>query len=145
MLPRSEGSEPHIRFPSPKVPLLEKSPHSTGLRKPVGRPRGLWEIETPLLKGKKKIPHALGPRAEAVFNRILGQVYQLILESLPRRQEATGAHPGDIGAEALWRSLFFHVDTGDGKCHFGLLPLAYWAFLVAQMVKNLPSMQEIQL
>ena len=82
--------------------------------------------------------------AEAEFNRSLAQIYQLILESLPRRQEATGAPPADIGAETLWGSLFFHMDTGDGKCHFGLLPLTYWAFLVAQMVKNLPALQETQ-
>ena len=31
------------------------------------RGRGLWEIETPLLKGTHKLSHALGPRAEEVI------------------------------------------------------------------------------
>ena len=47
------------------------SPQNVWLWRPVGltfsRPRGLWEIETPLLEGAHKISHVLGPRARAVI------------------------------------------------------------------------------
>ena len=29
-------------------------------------------------------------------------------------------------ATDIFGSLFYHDDTGAGKCHFGILPLAYW-------------------
>ena len=49
----------------------------------------------------------------------------LILESFPKRQEATRNPPGDIdtGGSHLGNS-FYHEDTGAAKHHFGVLPLA---------------------
>ena len=52
-------------------------------------------------------------------------------------------------AVAVRGTSFCHKDTGAGKCHFGIHPLAYcWCKpalrLVAQSVKNLPAMQETQ-
>ena len=46
------------------------SPQNVWLWRPVGltfrRPRGLWEIETPLLEGIHRISHILRPRARTV-------------------------------------------------------------------------------
>ena len=40
----------------------------------------------------------------------------LILERLPERQEATGAHPGDTDTrDSLLGSSFYHEDTGAGS------------------------------
>ena len=47
----------------------------------------------------------------------------LILESLLVRQEVTATHPGDIdNSGSHLRRLFYHVDTGAGKHHFGIPP-----------------------
>ena len=91
--PRSEELEPHIRHLEGK----KKESHAfkaSGF--PFRRPRGWWEIETLLIKGTHKTSYILGPRAEAVIERSLGQTYLLILKSLLEGQEAAGAHSGDI-------------------------------------------------
>ena len=69
--PRSNGSEPHIRLPSPGV-LHQEEKVSECLalkasRLAFGRARGLWETETPLLNSTHKISHTPAPRAEAVM------------------------------------------------------------------------------
>ena len=52
----------------------------------------------------------------------LGQTYLLILE----REEATGDTLGTKTlAAAILGSSYYYVDTGPGKHHFGILPLAY--------------------
>ena len=61
-----------------------------------------------------------------LLERSLGQTHLLILERLPEREEATGAHPGDMDilpAPMFWEVLLLH-DTGAGKCPFEILPLA---------------------
>lgn len=84
------------------------SPQNVWLCKSAGltfrRPRGLWEIEIPHLKGIPKISHAPWHRAEAVIWRSLGQTYQLISEILLENQEATRTHPGntDTGGNHFW-------------------------------------------
>ena len=40
-------------------------------------PRGMWKIETPLLKSVHKISHALGPTAEAVIQKLAGPLADL--------------------------------------------------------------------
>ena len=65
------------------------------------------------------------PGQKQKFERSLSQAHQLILESLPERQEATGAHPGDIDRGTAIFGSFYHVDSGAGKYHFGILSLAY--------------------
>lgn len=58
--------------------------------------------------------------------RSLGRTYLLILESLPEKQEATGAHAeAKTLLAAILGSLSYHGDTGVEKCHSGILPLAY--------------------
>ena len=58
--------------------------------------------------------------------RSLDQTHVLILESLPEKQEATGAHTeAKTLVAAILGSLSSHVDTGVDKRHSGILPLAY--------------------
>ena len=57
--------EPNIGLCSPGILHWEDEPPKRLALKASGayfrRPRGLWEIETPLLKGTHKISHALDP------------------------------------------------------------------------------------
>lgn len=62
------------------------------------------------LEGTNKIPHASGPRAEAIRERSLGQTYRLTLEGPSERQDTSATCPGDI-------------DTGGS--HFGELILPH--------------------
>ena len=49
-----------------------------------------------------------------------------------------GAHPGDIyTGGGHFGSLFYHVDTGAGEHHFGILPLAYWPHAGLAWLKGL--------
>ena len=58
--------------------------------------------------------------------RSLGQTHLLILESVPEKQEATGAHAeAKTLVAAILGSLSYHGDTAVDKCHSGILPLAY--------------------
>ena len=76
----------------------------------------------PLLNVTYRILHALIPRTEA-FERKPSQTSLLILESFLERQEATGAHLGDI--DPTGDSSFYHKDSGAGKHQSGILPLVY--------------------
>jgi len=59
--------------------------------------RGLWEIETPLLKRAHRIL-CTHQRQKQSFERSLGQTHLLIWKILPERQAATGTHCLDIDA-----------------------------------------------
>ena len=55
------------------------------------------------------------------FERRLGQTHLLMLESLQKKQDETENPLGtQILAEAIFGSLFYHEDTGAGKCHSGV-------------------------
>ena len=73
-------------------------------------PRGLWKIETPLLKGTHKISHVPGLRAEAVSWKAPESDSPSDFENLPERQEATVAHPGDIDSSDsyFWEIILPH-------------------------------------
>ena len=76
------------------------------------RPRGVWEIEIPLLLSAHKISHAPEVmEAVVVFERSQGQTHLLI----PKRQEATEAYPRD---------------TNIGSSHFcePILPGGHWCW-----------------
>ena len=65
------------------------------------------------------------PGQRQKFERNLHQTHLLILESLPQRQEALKLTLGiQKLAAAILRSLFHHMNTGAGECHFEILPLA---------------------
>ena len=65
---KSEGSKPHTGLPIPGILHWGDKPlEHLALKASVGRPRGLWEIETPLLNGTHRISHTPRPRAEAVI------------------------------------------------------------------------------
>ena len=58
--------------------------------------------------------------------RSLGRTHLLILESLPEKQEATGAHAeAKTLLAAILGSLSYYGDTGVDKCHSGILPLVF--------------------
>ena len=74
---RSERCEPHIKLPLVGIWHWEKEPpehlalkaSETVCRSSMG----LGEMETPFLKGTHKLLHALGPRANKMLHRNLGQ------------------------------------------------------------------------
>ena len=72
-------------------------------------------------------PHMLQvPEQRQEFERSLVQIHLLILERLSGRQGAMGTLPGDIDSDSsILGNWFHHKDTGTGKCHFGVLTLAY--------------------
>ena len=69
--------------------------------------------ETLLLKGAHKISLLWEPGQKQLFERSLGQTHLLIMESLLKGQEATGAQPGAtdtggsqfLGARSTTRTL----------------------------------------
>ena len=67
----ARGPSPTLGSPAQGSCTRKTSPQNIWLWSPVGltfrRARGLWEIETPLLKGAHRTSHAPGPRAEAVI------------------------------------------------------------------------------
>ena len=71
--PRKEEPKPHIRLPSLWVVHWEDDPPAHLALKVSssysweGRPRGLWEIQTPILKSTHKISHGPGPKSEVVI------------------------------------------------------------------------------
>lgn len=86
-----------------------------------GEPSRNREIDTLLLEIAHTISCTLGPRVEIV---IWKQPHLLTLESLSERQEATGAHPGDINT------------CGN---HFQKLVLPWWQWCWQTPFWNLPS------
>lgn len=58
--------------------------------------RGLWEIETSVLKDTPEISHTLGPRVDAVISSEFGSHQPAGVRESLERQEATGSHLGDI-------------------------------------------------
>lgn len=109
--PRSEGSEPYIRPPSPASCTGETSPYTVRLWRPVGlifkRARGLWEIENLFQNCAHKTHKLWDPGQKQEFERSLDQTHCLILESLPERQKAAGAHPGDTD----WQQPFWGMHS----------------------------------
>ena len=106
--PRGEGSESHIRFPSPAVlHQEEESPECLTLKV-----SGAYVEDSQSTVGNR----------DSNFKRLTlwglsaDQTCLLILESFLERQEATGAYPGT--------QTLVSVDTGAGKWQFGILPLA---------------------
>ena len=74
--------------------------------------------ETPLLKGTQNLM-LWGPGQKQYYERSLGQTHLLILASLLERQEATGAHLGDIDTgAAILTGSFYLEDFGVGKYEF---------------------------
>lgn len=69
-----------------------------------GNHKGLWEIETLLLKGAYKISHAAGHRAKVSSDGSLGHTYLLVMEGPPERREAT-AHPGDTDISSMFSDI----------------------------------------
>lgn len=72
--------------------------------------KDMWAVgdKDSTLKECTRHSKALGSKTEAVISaRSLGQIYMLILEGLPERQEATRAYPGDkdIGGSHLGESV----------------------------------------
>ena len=88
-------------------------------------PRGLWEIEAPLLKGARKSAHAPGPRVAAVVWKEPGSDLpaHLGVSWGDRRQLELTLGMQTLAAH-ISENFFFHEDTGTGKHHFGILPLA---------------------
>ena len=68
--PRSEGSDPTSGFPAQETCSRKTSSQNIWLWHPAGRPRGLLETETPLLKGTHRISHTASPSVEAVVWRV---------------------------------------------------------------------------
>ena len=100
--PKKWGVQAPHRTPQPRGPALGKgAPRIFGFEARevnFGRARGLWAIETAVLKGAYKIAHAPRPRAEALIWNETGSDPPADLGELLDRQEATGLHPGDIHA-----------------------------------------------
>ena len=109
--PRTKGSESHIGLPSTRVQHQEDDPLCWGGAYFQRSQRAVGNRDS-ILKGCIQKSHMLqDPGLKQSFERSLGQAHLLILESIPERQEATGAHPGD-------------KDNGTGKHHFELRPLS---------------------
>ena len=96
VLPKVQGSEPHIRLPSFGMLSLRNICFWRLVGLTFKKPKGLWEIAIPLLKGLHKILHTLGPRAEIVIWKELGSDHLLILVKSPREAEGNwSSPPGD--------------------------------------------------
>lgn len=118
--PRKNGSETHIRLPSPEVLDWEEKTAEYFCLK------GQWDLllrdpegcgkQTPLLKGAHKISHALGPRAEAVIWKEPESDSTADLRGPPGQTGGNWSSPGNI-------------DTGGS--HFGehILPHGHWFWL----------------
>ena len=115
----TEFLPPHVRFLSLGSSTGKTSPQSIWPWRPAGldcrSPIRLGEIRTSLLKGAHKISHAPISWTEVVIWKELGETHLLILESLPERQEAAGAPPGD-------------TDTGVSNSWEPILPLGHWCW-----------------
>ena len=124
------GLSPTVGSPT-EGPVLERwTPQNDWLWRQAGltfrRPRGLWEVETPLLKGIQNIPHPLGPRVEIVVWKEPGSELLPHLGEPPVEAGGNWSSTWDhnTGRSHLGSSLY-HVDTDPGKRLFGILPLAY--------------------
>ena len=121
--PRSKGFKPHTGFPRPG----DKPPEHLALK--VSRAyfwesQRVWEIETPLLKGKCKISDAPGPRAEAV------SLKKPESDSLVDPGEPPGQAGGNCNSHwghKFWQqSSFYHKDMEASKHNVGTLPLIHY-------------------
>ena len=94
--------------PQPGSPMVERQIPNIWLWRPPGlnfrRARGLWEIDTSLLKDTHKISHVPGCIAEAVIWKKLWSDQTADFRGFSERQETTGAHPRntDTGSIQFW-------------------------------------------
>ena len=106
--PRGEGSESHIRFPSPAVLHQEdENPECLALKV-----SGAYFGDSQSTVGNRDSSF----KGHTLWDLSADQTHLLILENFLERQEATGAYPGT--------QTLVSVDTGADKWQFGILPLA---------------------
>ena len=72
---------------------------------------GLEETETPLLEGAHRLSCALGPRANQVLHKNLGQTYLRVLEGLLGKQRVAVARFGDRTLEAEVSEIITSVSS----------------------------------
>ena len=128
--PRNEGCEPHIHLPSSAVMHWQDKPQNgfegqQGLH--MGEPEGCGKQRLHSQRACRQ-SHILRDSAwRKSYERSLGQTHLLILEASWRRRRRLRLRLGtEMLTAAVWGSLFYHEDAGDGRQHFGILSLACW-------------------
>ena len=124
-LSKEQGFWAPIRFHGPGILHQEDVPPECSALEfrelPFGRPKGLWEIETPLFKGTHKILHTLVPKAEAIVWNDPASTYLLSLESLSE----AGCKCSSSWEHRPWRQSFGGARSIMRMLAMELLPLAY--------------------
>ena len=121
---------PTLGYPALGSCARKTSPQNVWLWRPLelifGRARGLWQINSPFLKGTLKISHTLGPRAEAVIWKEPRSDTLANLGETPREKGGNWSSPGDMDTGGSHSGeLFYQVDTVVSKHHFGNFPQPY--------------------
>ena len=83
--------------------------------------RGLWDIESPLLKDAHKISHVPGPKTEAVTGKDPVSDRPVDLRETPRGEGDDWSSPwGHRCGGCTLGSSFYHKAIGANKCLFGM-------------------------
>ena len=101
------------------------------LWRPVGltfrRATGLWEIDTPLIKGAHKIAHTWRPRGDVERVRPTFWSWRAFWKGGRQFRHTPMTQTGDTDSgRSRFRGLVLPRATGAGKQHFTILPPAYW-------------------